>query len=137
MATTTPFANTEDLAEYWRALTVDETARATSLLSYASIYLRQIAKNNGVDLDKRIEDDGDLLSESVKMAVLAAVKRAMVTPSDLPSVDQWSQSASPYSESMHFTNPTNDLFFKSNELQLLGLGSISGRSKIGLLRNEV
>lgn len=138
MASTNPLATEQDLANYWRVLNGTESARATSLLSYASNYLRQIARNNDVDLDKKLEDaaaNGDgLLAETVKMVVLGAVKRAMLTPSDMPPVDQWSQSASPYSESMRFTNPTSDLYFKNNELQLLGLASISGKSQFGLLR---
>lgn len=135
METTTDYAKPDELAAFWRPLADDEGARAASLLKMASNYLRQIATNNGIDLDTKIsEDTSGLLHESVKMVVLGAVKRAMVTPSDLPPVDSWSQSASPYSETMKFTNPTQDLFFKRNELSLIGLSSVSGRSKFGLVR---
>lgn len=138
MAELNDFATVQDLEGFWRPLNSgDETTRATNLLHYASTYLRLIAKNNGVDLDTNIAaDTGTLLSDSVKMVILSVVKRAMLTPQDAPPADSWSLSASPYSETMKFTNPSNDLFFKANELSLLGLASVAGRlsSSIGLLR---
>ena len=133
MNQTEPFATTDDLEAFWRPLNSD-TSRAGTLLAMASNYLRLIARNNTVDLDTQITNDTTgVTSETVKMVVLQAVKRAMLMPSDMPEVDQWSQSASPYSESMKFTNPTNDLFFKRNELQLIGLASISGTQQFGIL----
>ena len=131
----TPFATTTELASFWRPLTPDETSRAETLLTMASNYLRQIAANNSIDLDAKIaEDTTGLLKTNVKTVVLSATKRAMLTPTDAPPADQWSQSANPYSESITFTNPSNDLFFKKNELQLIGVGSIGGQSQFGVLR---
>lgn len=135
MATLDDFATIEDLETFWRPLSTDENARATSLLSYASNYLRQVASNNSVDIDAKITaDETSVYGNSVKLVVLAAVKRAMLTPIDAPPANQWAQAANPYSESMTFTNPSNDLYFKSNELQLIGLASISGKAKFGILR---
>lgn len=129
-------ATIADFEPFWRTLTDnDERNRATTLLDLASSYLRQIAKNNDVDIDEKIADDETCTyKDSVKLVVMSAVKRAMLTPQDAPPADQWSQSASPYSETMTFTNPSSDIFFKTAELQLLGLGSVSGRGKIGILR---
>lgn len=130
-----PFATITDLQKFWRTLIEDETERATELLRMSSNYLRQVAKNNNVDIDVLIlEDTTGILAESVKMVVLSSVKRAMTTPSDAPPADEWSQSANPYSETMKFTNPSSDLFFKSSELKLLGLASVSGRGQFGILR---
>ena len=129
-------ATIEDLEPFWKSL--DDTnakERASKLLELASSYLRQIAANNDVDIDEKItEDTTGNYKNSVKLVIISAVKRAMTTPIDAPPADQWSQSASPYSETMHFTNPSNDLYFKTKELELLGFGSISGKSKISLLR---
>lgn len=127
---TTPYATVPELEAFWRPLqSADETARAGTLLSMGSNYLRQIAANNGVDLDTKITaDTTSMLAESVKLVVLQAVKRAMVIPTDAPPADAWSQSASPYAESMTFTNPSSDLFFKSSELALLGMYRRRGRA---------
>jgi hypothetical protein len=135
MAGLKDFTTKEKLAEIWRALNVDEEKRAEALIHAASTQLRLIAKNNKVDLDEIIEeDDSKVFADSVRFVVLAAVKRAMLTPVDAPPATQWSQAASPYSESMTFTNPASDLYFKKSELQMLGLNKISGKSQIGVLR---
>ena len=135
MAGLKDFTTKEKLAEIWRALDVDEKKRAEALIHAASTQLRLIAKNNKVDLDEIIEeDDSKVFADSVRFVVLAAVKRAMLTPVDAPPATQWSQAASPYSESMTFTNPASDLYFKKSELQMLGLNKISGKSQIGVLR---
>ncbi len=136
MAELTPYASIEDLEKFWKPISDEgERTRATDLLKYSSNYLRQVALNNSTNLDTKIsEDDSGIYAESVKLVVLESVKRAMLTPSDAPPANQWSQSASPYSESMTFTNPGGDLFIKKNELLLLGLGGVSGKSQFGLLR---
>lgn len=130
------FATIEELEQFWKPIEAgQDTTRATSYLHYASNYLRQIGSNNGVDIDQKIVDDTTgVYEESVKMVVLSAVQRGMTTPTDAPPADQWSQSAAPYSESMRFTNPSSSLYFKTAELQTLGLSSVAGRSKFGLLR---
>lgn len=132
------YATPDDLMLVWRKLGVEETSRAEALLAQASNYLRQIAINNQSNLDQRIQDDvTGVLAENVKMVVVNAVQRVMSTPKDMPSdATQWTQSASPYSESMGFSAGAvnNNLFFKARDLQLLGLGTISGRSQISLLR---
>lgn len=132
------FAEKTDLIDYWRALQGDdEDRRANTLLKAASNHLRQVARNNGKDLDKVI-GEGDtldeLLKENVKNVTLAVVKRAMLTPQDAPPADEWGQSAGVYSQTMKFTNPAGDMFVKSSELELLGFKSVSGRRQFGILR---
>lgn len=132
-----PFATIDELNKFWRTVTNEETERAETLLDMASNYLRQIAKNNSADIDESIAlPDNTIFENSVKMVVLESVKRAMTTPTDAPPADSWSQAANPYSETMKFTNPSNDLYFKNNELKLLGLASLSGKSQFGILRFE-
>ncbi len=135
MATLEPFATVDQLETFWRPLENDEKLRAKTLLAMASNYLRQIAKNNSVDLDAEKEaDTSGIYGDSLQLVTLESVKRAMTTPADAPPADSYSQTASPYSATMTFTDPSSDLFFKQKELVLLGLPSISGNSQFGILR---
>lgn len=134
----TSYATVEELQAVWKGLSSEETARAEVLLLQASNYLRQIAANNQVSLDDRIEaDPTGLLLENVKMVVMNAVQRIMSAPTDMPAdATQYTQSATPYSESFGFSGGTtpSSIFFKAKELELLGLGPISGKSQISILR---
>lgn len=131
------FASVGELMQAWKALPPNDQARAETLLLQASNYLRQIAFNNGKDIDDNINADPTGVYEAnVKMVVISAVQRSLASPVDMmPDASQWSQSASPYSESMSFSgNVSSTLYFKDKELKLLGLGSVSGNLKTGLLR---
>lgn len=131
------FATVAELEAAWKPLTADEQARAKVLLLQASNYLRQIAMNNGKDIDDNIiADPTGVYEANVKMVVTSAVQRSIASPVDMmPDATQWSQSASPYSESMSFSgNVSATLYFKEKELKLLGLGSISGNLGISVLR---
>lgn len=131
------YATVADLVASWKALSLDEEARAEVLLLQASNYLRLIAMNNEKDLDDMVEGDPTgVYGANVKMVVMAATQRALAAPSDMvPDATQWSQSATPYSESMSFGSGVSaSLYFKDKELKLLGLGNISGSKNIGLMR---
>ena len=121
----------------WKTLTLDEQSRAEVLLLQASNYLRQVAYNNNKDIDDNIAGDPSGVYEAnVKTVVISAVQRSLASPLDMmPDASQWSQSATPYSESMSFSgNVSSTLYFKDKELKLLGLGSVSGRQGVGVLR---
>lgn len=130
------FITTQDLESFWRSFEDDtEKQKAAAIIKYGSYYLRQAAKNNGVDLSEKIQqDETGTFKNAVKMVLLSAVKRAMLMPKDAPPVDQWSMAASPYSESMTFSNSSGEFYFKNAELQLIGLSSIAGKAKIGVIR---
>ena len=131
------FASVAELETAWKSLTADEESRAEALLLQASNYLRQIAYNNGKDIDDNIlADSTGVYGANVKTVVMSAVQRSLASPVDMmPDASQFSQSASPYSESMSFSgNVSSTLYFKDKELKLLGLGSVSGSSKLVLLR---
>lgn len=133
----TSYATVSDLEASWKELTSDEEARAEVMLLQASNYLRQIAFNNGKDLDDNIDGDPTgVYGANVKMVVLSATQRALAAPIDIvPDATQWSQSATPYSESMSFgSNISGSLYFKDKELKLLGLGSISGKMNVSVMR---
>lgn len=124
-----PFATVDELAAFWRPLTDEEKTRAELLLQFASDNLRQLAKNSNRDLDQMITD-GVIMSTAVKLVVMAAVKRAMLTPTNLPPVTNYSQTAGPYSENYTYTNPAGDIWFKKAELAMLGLGA-GGSQTVG------
>lgn len=133
----TSFATVEELSATWKPLTSDEQDRANIVLLQASNYLRQIAYNNGKDVDDNIDaDPTGVYGANVKMVVMAAAQRALAAPVDIvPDATQWSQSATPYSESMSFgSNISGSLYFKDKELKLLGLGTISGKKSISVMR---
>ncbi len=114
------YATVDDLSVFWRTITESETDRANNLLTLASSRLRVYADAAGIDLDQKVEDSTDF-ANIAKWVVMEAVKRAMATPTDVPPVDNYSQSAGPYSENYRFTNPSGDLWFKKSELKALGI----------------
>jgi hypothetical protein len=131
------FATVADLEAAWKPLTLDEKARAEVLLLQASNYLRQIAYNNQKDIDDLIlADSTGVYGANVKMVVTSSVQRSIASPVDMmPDASQWSQSASPYSESMSFSgNVSSTLYFKDKELKLLGIGSVAGNLSFSVLR---
>lgn len=130
-------AEVSDLEASWKSLDIKDQVRAEALLLQASNYLRQIAFNNGKDLDDMIKaDPTGVYGANVQLVVVSAVQREMASPVDMmPDASQWSQSASPYSESMSFTgNVTSTIYFKDKELKLLGLGSVSGKVSTSVMR---
>lgn len=120
MADLTPFATKEELAAYWRPLTGTEPARADILLTLASNKLRLQADGESIDLDEKIADS-EAYKTTIRWVVMEAVKRAMQTAVDQPSVESYQQTAGPYSENYKYVNPTGDLFFRKAELASLGL----------------
>lgn len=133
----TSFATVEELEAAWKPIPTDEQERAETLLLQASNYLRQIAFNNKKSIELNIEvDPTGVYEANVKMVVISSVQRCLASPVDMmPDASQWSQSASPYSESMSFSGSVSStLYFKDKELKLLGLGSVSGKQAISILR---
>jgi hypothetical protein len=116
----TPFATLEQLEAFWKDVPEADEGRADILLELASNRLRLIATDVGIDLDMKVEAS-EAYSTTARWVVMEAVKRAMLTPTDQPPVDTWSQTAGPYSENYKYTNPSGDLWFKKSELKSLGL----------------
>lgn len=131
------YVTVSELEAAWKDLTADEESRAETMLLQASNYLRLIAMNNEKDLDDLINGDPTGVYEAnVKMVIMNAAERALAAPADMvPDATQWSQSATPYSESMSFSGSNSpSLYFKDKELKLLGLGNVAGAKSFGLLR---
>lgn len=131
----TPFATVDELRAFCGTdVDTNDTTRIESLLIYASNYLRQIARNNGIDIDAEVNGD-KLTASTVKSTIMAAVKRALNTPANAPAAGSWAQAATPYSQTIsNFENPGGDIYFKNNELKLLGFSSIGKSSQFGILR---
>lgn len=119
----------------------DEAAqqKAQKWITFVSNYLRLIARNNHVDLDQKLYEDqvgGDgVFTSVVQMVVSNAVMRANSKPVEIPDAVSYSQSATPYAESVNYgANATQDAYFKQKELNLLGFNNISGKRQIGIIR---
>lgn len=130
-----PFADTDDLEKFWRSLTEAEKPRAEYLLELASDYLRQEALNGRKNLDDMLAS-GKIIENTLKQIVMEAVKRAMLTPVDQKPVNQMSQTAGPYAETLVFANPAGDIWFKEKELKILRLKG-QRFSSIGTARTNV
>ena len=118
------FATSDDLTERWRAIESDEAYMAEALLEDAGLMLRQY-----VTVDETDTQQADVL----KMVSCNMVKRAMVASSSSAfGVDQTTANMGPFSQTMHFSNPSGDLYISAAEKALLGIdggyiGSIPAR----------
>ena len=115
----TAYATLEDLQSRWRPLSADEQQRATTLLSDAAVKIALACKQSGVAIDAADE----LQSEALKSINCEMVKRAMMSPIDMPPVSSFAQTAGRYSESQTYVNPTGDLYMTLGEKKMLGIGT--------------
>lgn len=113
------YATLEDLQSRWRLLSSDEQQRATTLLSDAAVKVALACKQSGVAIDAADE----LQSEALKSINCEMVKRAMMSPIDMPPMSSFSQTAGSYSESQTYVNPTGDLYMTLGEKKMLGIGT--------------
>lgn len=128
------FATVEQLEAFWKSLDTTEEARAEVLLELASARLREIGVSVEVDVDAQVAAR-ESYAITARWVVMEAVKRAMLTPTDVPPVDTYSQTAGPYSENYKYTNPSGDLWFKKSELQSLGLYGSQSLSSLNTSQN--
>ena len=113
------YATLEDLQSRWRQLSADEQQRATTLLSDAAVKIALACKQSGVAIDAADE----LQSEALKSINCEMVKRAMLSPIDMPPMSSFAQTAGSYSESQTYVNPTGDLYMTLGEKKMLGIGT--------------
>ena len=117
----TPFATVDDLTNLWRPLNPDEQTRAEELLKVVSNRLRQEADSVGKDIDKMIEEKGEVYKDVVKSVTVDIVARTLMTATDKEPMTQFSESALGYTVSGTFLTPGGGLFIKRDELKALGL----------------
>lgn len=113
------YATLEDLQRRWRLLSADEQQRATTLLSDAAVKVALACKQSGVAIDAADK----LQSEALKSINCEMVKRAMLSPIDMPPMSSFAQTAGSYSESQTYVNPTGDLYMTLGEKKMLGIGT--------------
>lgn len=122
------YATTGDLTRLWRAMTPQETDRATALLGIVSDSLRVEAAKTGKDLDAMIAADASLAGVA-KSVTVDVVARTLMTATDQEPMTQISESAGGYSASGTYLVPGGGLFIKKSELARLGLR----RQKYGVI----
>ena len=113
------FATVQDIADLWRALTTEETARATALLPVVSDSLRIEAEKVGKDLDVLAATPS--YANVLKSVVVDIIARTLMTSTNSEPMIQSSESALGYSQSATFLVPGGGLFIKNAELARLGL----------------
>ena len=114
------FANISDIELLFRPLTLEEKARAETLIPVVCDELRAYAVKTGKDLDKMISEQPTLLSVA-KSVTVDVVGRTLMTSTDSEPMTQESQSAGGYSWSGSYLVPGGGLFIKNSELKRLGL----------------
>lgn len=131
------FANADDLAIFWKTQTGTDVARANNLLKLASNRLRTISTQQGHgSMDTLVNGDPAYFA-TVQWVIMEATKRAMLTPTDLPPVNSFQQTAGPYSENTVYTNPAGDLWFKKTELYDLGLYGNQKMTSISTTQRDI
>lgn len=113
------FASLVDLESRWRLLSDDEKERAEMLLSDAATKIALLCEQSGVEIDP----ENDLQKGALVGINCEMVKRAMLSPIDLPPVSTFAQTAGSYSESQTYVNPTGDIYMTLAEKKLLGIGA--------------
>ena len=116
----TNYATIDDVTTLWRAMTPEETTRATALLSVVSSSLRYEAYKVGKDLDAMVTASADL-AQVARSVTVDVVARTLMTATDQEPMTQMSESAGGYSASGTFLVPGGGLFIKRAELERLGL----------------
>lgn len=120
MVSRVEYVTIQDITELFRALTPEETTKATALIPIVSDSLRQEAIKVGKDLDEMLAS-GKLLKNVLKSVVVDVIGRNLNTSTTSEPMSQMSQSGLGYSVSGTFLIPGGGLFIKKAELARLGL----------------
>lgn len=114
------YATVNDVITLYRALSPEETVKATALIPIVCARLRQMAKNYGRDLDEMMQGNEDL-QQTAKSVTVDVVARNLMTPTTGAPMTQFSEAALGYSASGTFLNPGGGIFIKNTELKALGI----------------
>lgn len=117
------YATVEDLAAFWRPLSVAEETRAATLLRYASQRIRLRVSGIDESITAGTVDPAD-----AELVVLSMVKRAMLS-TDYEGITQESQASGPFSHGATYANPMGNLYITDDEVRDLGGNPSSGRAK--------
>lgn len=111
-----PFATIGDLEAEWRPLSPEEVETAGRRLATSSLLIRRLKPS----IDEEIQDD-EVLREVLTFVVCDMVKNSMNTKETPHGVSQFTNTTGPYSQTMQFSNPDENLYFKKIHRRLLGL----------------
>lgn len=114
-----PFATYDDLLARWAAGDPPARDKAEALILDASAYI--LARLPGRTWD--VSDP--VMAQNLTSVTCAMVTRALAAlQTDAGyGVSQYSVTASPYTESRSYQNPTGDLYLKAEEKRVLGIGA--------------
>lgn len=109
------FATAEDYEARWGAVPADEQGIVSATLDDAGLMLRS----------KVAVDEGDQeLMDRLKMVSLNMAKRAMATyDGGVYGASQTDAQMGPFQQSVHWSNPSGDLYVTAAEKDLLGIDS--------------
>lgn len=126
-----PFAKIEDVEMLFRPLDSAEQKKTEALLPAVSDILRQIALNEGRNLDEMMTE-GKVMESVVKIVTVDIVARILRQNLTGEAMSQESQSAMGYSWSGTYAVPGGGIAnaIMRNDLKRLGLG---GRQRIGVI----
>lgn len=99
-----PYATISDVTTLWRALSTDETTRATALLPIISDELRMQAQYVGRDLDEMITEN-TALANIAKEVTVSAISRILRQNTTGETMSQESQAGLGYSWSGTYAIP--------------------------------
>lgn len=119
------FATWEDLKDIWRPLSVDEQAKATKLLGYASAFIRNEFPGIDARIDAHTEDprpDWAIDPDMPEYVALRMVKRAMDVTEGSDGVSSEMVVAGPFTRQRSFSTPLGDLYMSKKEYGMLGVG---------------
>lgn len=117
------YATVDDLVVRWRPLTIPERARAATLLEDAAVR---------IDAVKPLPDPPSDI-EARKIVSCEMVKRAMLTPVDLPAATQTQQTAGIFQQGITYANPAGDLYLTKADRSLLGISRMRASTVSGIL----
>ncbi len=103
-----PFATVDDLAAAWLGYDRDKEGAAKAALSFISAALRTMCDTANIDND-------------ILKGITCRVAIRMLKAGDGVGVSQESWTASPFGGSVHYANPTGDIYLTAFEKALLGI----------------
>ena len=116
------YATYQDIEERWRTLTADEQTRAVALLDDASAMLAALVRVDASDTQQ---------AALLKQVSCSMVIRSMVaSASSAYGIDQMQATMGPFGQTVHYANPSGDMYLTKLEKQLLGIVGGSGKGRI-------
>lgn len=119
-----PFATVADLSAGWSGYEDAMEEQAETMLARVSMRLAAMLKSHGIDVDRY----DDVQSAILKDVTCEVVRRSLSSQNvaDGMPVSQFTETATPYSNSYTFSNANGDVYLTRQEKELLGL--VGGRA---------